>query len=149
MMRHAKTCLWAYACIKGPDQTALPCSLIRAFTKCYQNHLFCLLIFEKFPFSQITSFQSLIPISETIFNSSLGTLIRNCWAADPNALLNLYLLPDRCFFFFFFFFFSISERGIITRGKVWAIRRVRQYIDLFRLQKLYYQCLDVVSHICS
>ena len=31
-LRHSETCFWAYVDSKGPDQSAHPCSLIRAFT---------------------------------------------------------------------------------------------------------------------
>ena len=36
--RQAKMCLWEYADSAGPDQTAHPHSLIRAFTVRFQNH---------------------------------------------------------------------------------------------------------------
>ena len=44
LKRHAELCFRAYADSEGPDQTAHPCSLIRAFAVRLQNHWILLIV---------------------------------------------------------------------------------------------------------
>ena len=98
---------------------------------------FCVLFLSKLPSKYPPSagthrFNLLIQFLKQFSYSSLGTPIRNLWTADPNALLDLYLLPDS-FFFIYFFLFLISERGKFARDQSRAVGRVRQYIALQHL----------------
>ena len=73
---------------------------------------------------RILCIKSAKTVNEMTLNELVNEALNN-WALD------LYLVPG-----VFFFFFNFGKRNKIAQGQVRAGGRVRQYIDLFRLQKL-------------